>query len=239
MMPLMPDSTKARGSTLRTLRLRAGLSREALAAKLSPKPHHNTIQKLELGERTLSLEWIDRLAPALGLNRDEFLQMSEGDNRSAKLRNFSKEQETIPPTSNVYSPGQWPLDLPVKGIGECGPEGFSLWNGETIQMAGRPPYLAGSPKAYAVYAKGDSMEPRYFSGELLFINPAKPVEPGSFVLVQLVPLHDGDQPRAFVKRLVRRSASKVVFEQYNPQSRIEIKTSDIISMHLVEGTARA
>lgn len=103
-------------------------------------------------------------------------------------------------------------------------------------MAPRPPSLAGVPKAYAVYAKGDSMEERYYAGELVYINPARPVEPGNFVLVQLKPAHDGEPPGAVLKRLVRRSATKVVLEQFNPPKKIEIKTSDIVSMHRVVGT---
>jgi phage repressor protein C with HTH and peptisase S24 domain len=122
------------------------------------------------------------------------------------------------------------------GIGECGPNGWSAWNGEIIQMAPRPPSLAGVPRAYAVYAKGDSMEPRYYAGELIHINPAKPVEPGNFVLVQVKPAQEGDPPGALLKRLVRRSASKWTLEQFNPPEKIEIKASDVVSIHRVVGT---
>jgi phage repressor protein C with HTH and peptisase S24 domain len=228
----MPDSTHARGRTLRTLREQARLSRQDLADRVGI--HHNTIQKLETGERKLSLEWIERLAPQLGVKAFDFVQLADGKKKTLP----GNEQETVPPVSNVYSPEKWPLDLPVMGIGECGPEGFSLWNGEVIQMAPRPPSLAGVPKAYAVYVKGDSMEPRYFSGELVYINPARPAEPGDFVLVQMAPAEAGEPPRAFLKRLVRRSASKVTLEQYNPAQRIELKASEILSTHLVVGTGK-
>ena len=72
------------------------------------------------------------------------------------------------------------------------------------------------PSAYAVYVVGASMEPRYFAGELVMIHPGKPVTLGAFVLVQKRPKHDGDPPLAVIKRLVKRTASKVTLEQFNP-----------------------
>lgn len=147
-------------------------------------------------------------------------------------------QETTTRVPGPYTPPeQWPRDLPVMGLAECGQDGWSLFNGEIIQMAPRPPNLAGVTKAYSIYTYGKSMEPRYFAGELLHIHPHKPVEPGDFVLVQIRPEADGEAPRAVVKRLVRRSGNKAVFEQYNPAKTVELKLSDIV-MHLIVGSAR-
>jgi phage repressor protein C with HTH and peptisase S24 domain len=124
-------------------------------------------------------------------------------------------------------------------MAECGPDGWSLWNGEVIEMTSRPPNLAGAAQAYAVYVVGDSMEPRYHSGELVYVHPGRPVDVGAYVLVQVKPAHDGDAPRAVVKRLLRRSATKVTLEQFNPRKTIELKTSDIISIHRVVGSGEA
>jgi phage repressor protein C with HTH and peptisase S24 domain len=46
-------------------------------------------------------------------------------------------------------------------------------------------------------------------------------------------------PRAVVKRLLRRSATKVTLEQFNPKKTIELKASDILSMHRVVGSGEA
>lgn len=138
-----------------------------------------------------------------------------------------------------YSAERWPRDLRVLGMAECGPDGWSLWNGEVIEMTSRPPNLAGAALAYAVYVVGSSMEPRYHSGELVYVHPGRPVNVGAYVLVQVKPVHDGDAPKAVVKRLVRRSATKVTLEQFNPKKMIELKTGDIISMHRVVGSGEA
>ena len=127
--------------------------------------------------------------------------------------------------------------IPVLGAGQGGSEGFFPWNGDTIDYVSRPPHLSGAIRAYAVYVVGSSMEPRYYAGELVYIHPGKPVTTGAFVLVQLKPEGEGETPRAFMKRLVRRTATKVTFEQFNPPKEFDIKASDILSMHRIVGSA--
>lgn len=129
--------------------------------------------------------------------------------------------------------------IPVRGAGQGGSEGWFPWNGEIVDYISRPPHLAGATDAYAVYVAGSSMEPRYYAGELVYIHPGKPVTTGSFVLVQIRPEAEGDAPRAFMKRLVRRTANKVTLEQFNPPKNFDIKTSDVLSMHRIVGSAES
>lgn len=123
--------------------------------------------------------------------------------------------------------------IKVLGMAECGPDGWSLWNGEIIDQVPRPPGLTHAPQAYAVYAVGHSMEPRYEAGELVYVHPGKPVTPGCYVLVQLVPKEEGEAPRAVLKRLVKRTGSKVILSQFAPEKTFEIKADEIVSMHRV------
>jgi phage repressor protein C with HTH and peptisase S24 domain len=127
--------------------------------------------------------------------------------------------------------------IPVRGAGQGGSEGWFPWNGEIVDYVSRPPNLAGATHAYAVYVVGSSMEPRYYAGEIVHIHPGKPVTNGAFVLVQVRPEAEGETPRAFMKRLVRRTATKVTLEQFNPPKEIDIKASDIASMHRIVGSA--
>jgi SOS-response transcriptional repressor LexA len=129
--------------------------------------------------------------------------------------------------------------LPVYGAGQGGSEGFFPWNGEIVDYVSRPPHLTGITQAYAVYVVGSSMEPRYYAGELVHIHPGRPIMPGAFVLVQLRSEAEGETPRAFIKRLGRRTATKVTFEQFNPPKEIDIKASEIHSMHRIVGSAES
>jgi phage repressor protein C with HTH and peptisase S24 domain len=129
--------------------------------------------------------------------------------------------------------------IPVLGAGQAGPDGWLPWNGEIVDYVFRPPHVAGATQAYAVYVSGSSMEPRYYAGDVVYVHPGKPVTNGSFVLVQVRPEAEGETPRAFMKRLVRRTASKVTFEQFNPPREIDIKASDILSIHRIVGSAES
>jgi SOS-response transcriptional repressor LexA len=129
--------------------------------------------------------------------------------------------------------------LKVLGMAECGPDGWSLWNGEVIDRVPRPPWLTHSPQAYAVYAVGSSMQPRYEAGELIYVHPGKPVTPGCYVLVQLVPIQEGEPPRAVLKRLVKRTGNKVILSQFQPEKTFELKADEIVSMHRVVGSGEA
>src|SRR5262249_22726150 len=99
--------------------------------------------------------------------------------------------------------------LKVLGMAECGPDGWSLWNGDVIDLIDRPESLNGVPNAYAVYVVGASMEPRYHPGEVVHIHPGRPVDVGAYVLVQKRPRHASDTPLAVIKRLAKRTGAKI------------------------------
>lgn len=70
-MTVMDDSDLSRGAILRRFREKKGLSRAELAKSVDA--HHNQIQKLENNERKLTIEWIERLAPHLGVTPGQFV----------------------------------------------------------------------------------------------------------------------------------------------------------------------
>ena len=92
--------------------------------------------------------------------------------------------------------------------------------------------------AYAAYVVGASMEPRYHPGEVVHIHPGRPVDVGAYVLVQRRG-KTGEAPLAVIKRLAKRTASKITLEQFNPPRVFDIKTGDIVSIHRVVGSGEA
>src|SRR4051794_39071457 len=172
---------KTAGDRVRERRQALKLSQPQLAKKAGIT--YQAIQQLEAGGGTKHLVAIAR---ALGVTAE---WLADG-------------------TGPVPKPGASPRALAEKlkvlGMAQCGPDGWSLWNGDIIDMVDRPASLAGVPNAYAVYVTGASMEPRYFPGEMVMIHPGKPVTPGAFVLVQRQPKNEGEPPLAVVKRLVKR-----------------------------------
>jgi phage repressor protein C with HTH and peptisase S24 domain len=125
-----------------------------------------------------------------------------------------------------------PRNFPVRGIALGGEGGEFTFNGGEIDIVRRPLALIGVDNAFAVYVAGDSMAPRFEPGELLFVHPGRPPQPGDDVLVES---HGGDgEPGAcYLKRLVRRAGGKVVLGQFNPVREIRIDAKKVQAIHKV------
>jgi phage repressor protein C with HTH and peptisase S24 domain len=203
-----------------------GLSMSDLSKHVLGRNHAYLQQFLERGvPAKLPEDMRALLAPALGVE--------ESDLRDHPL--------AVPKTlagAPRFTPSPTHDRLRVLGMAECGADGWSLWNGDVIDMVEMPANLRGVPGAYAVYVVGASMEPRYHPGELVHIHPGKPLTVGAYVLVQRR-AKDGDTPRAVIKRLVKRTATKIVLEQFNPQKTFDIRADDIVSIHRVVGSGEA
>ena len=96
-------------------------------------------------------------------------------------------------------------------------------------FAMRPESLRDVAEAYAVRVDDDSMAERFIHGNLLQIDPTRPVRPGDNVVLQL---KDG---QCFVKILVRRTERATICRQLNPEQNIEFKASEVDKIHLVVG----
>ena len=89
------------------------------------------------------------------------------------------------------------------------------------------------PDAYAVYIAGTSMEPRYFSKEVVYVHPRLPVHAGDFVVAQIAAGVDGNPPEAYVKRLVSMDGKKLRLSQLNPKKTFSFPASKVVSVHKI------
>lgn len=121
----------------------------------------------------------------------------------------------VPATANLQR------DVPLRGVAVGGEDGSFEFNGEVVDYVLRPPGIARARNVFAIYVVGSSMAPRYEEGDLVFVHPDRPPLNGCDVLVEL---HDEAEPgTCLIKRLVGRTPSKLLLEQYNPRRRdIEI-----------------
>jgi phage repressor protein C with HTH and peptisase S24 domain len=210
----MKTTEKTIGERVRERRTALGLSQPQLAKRVGGITYQ-AIQQLEHGGGTKHLVSIAR---ALGVTA-EWLQDGHGP----------------APAKPAAARGREPERLKVLGMAQCGPDGWSLWNGDVIDMIERPASLNGVPNAYAVYVVGASMEPRYHPGEVVHIHPGRPIDVGAYVLVQRRG-KTGEAPLAVIKRLVKRTGTKITLEQFNPAKVFDIKAADIVSIHRVVGS---
>ncbi len=121
-------------------------------------------------------------------------------------------------------------DLPVMGAVKGGAEGFYFNEGEAKEYVVRPPSLGGVSNAFALYVDGESMEPRYYAGEMLYVNPNRPITRGCFVAVELA---DG---QCLIKQFVRRNDDQLVLAQFNPAKEIRLLAAKVKRIHRITGS---
>lgn len=126
-----------------------------------------------------------------------------------------------------------PSDVPVHGVAAGGADADFYDNGDIIDYVRRPPGVTNAKQVYALYVVGTSMAPRYEEGELVYVNPTRPPAIGDYVIVELTPAEGERSGRGYIKKLVRRTATKVVCEQFNPRKTLEFYTSAMKSLHRV------
>jgi phage repressor protein C with HTH and peptisase S24 domain len=99
----------------------------------------------------------------------------------------------------------------------------------------RPPSLSGFPSAYALYITGSSMEPRYYAGDIVVLNPHRPARPGDFVVVRMRVRPEAPE-EVIVKRFAGRRDGWVVLEELNPLAAVQIPESQVEQIHVVLDT---
>jgi phage repressor protein C with HTH and peptisase S24 domain len=81
------------------------------------------------------------------------------------------------------------------------------------------------------------MEPRYHPGEIIYVHPDKPVTVGSYVFVQLRTKIEGEAPERLIKRLAKKTRTRIVLQQFNPVELSDIALNDVLSMHRIVGSS--
>ncbi|PWR24010.1 XRE family transcriptional regulator [Zavarzinia compransoris] len=201
-------------------RRHAGLTQDQLAERAGTV--RSQIVKLERGERRLTVDWMLRLAKHLGCEPGDLLP-----------------EAPLPAAAGLQAPAPQPWaeaaplrDLPVCGAARGGANALFVDQGQALEYTFRPAQLAGVANAFAVYAVGDSMEPKFRAGDLLFLNPNLPPVRGCFVVVEL-----GDD-EAYVKQFVRQSNDELTLREFNPEPRDlpAIPTRRVKAIHRVVGS---
>jgi len=124
-------------------------------------------------------------------------------------------------------------DLPVRGQAAGGNgDGFVMHDDLAHSYVERPWFLLGNPQAFAIYAYDSSMSPAIEHGHLVYLDPSRPCSVGDDVLIEL---HDG---QAFLKRLVRRTATEVICRQFNPAKQRRFPAKSVKHMYLIIASLR-
>jgi phage repressor protein C with HTH and peptisase S24 domain len=198
---------------LRSLREAAGLSQAALAERIYTT--QSQIDRLEKGERRLTIDWMTRLGSALGVDPAALLPPSD----PAAAR----------PPPSLPQRHEMPRDVPVFGtaMGANGEGAFTINLTGQVDTVRRGPGIANSRGVFAIYVEGESMAPRFQPGELVYLDKHRPIRVGDDVVLVVASPNTGDEPRSYLKRLVRRTAERWICEQFNPPKTVEFEVASL------------
>lgn len=158
---------------------------------------------------------------------EEFLGVTFKDTSPPKpkiIRPSGPEPSEVEKVSEGW-PNTGERTVNVRGVAVGGDDGF-FYFGDVIDRVKRPPGIANAKDVEALNVAGESMVPRFGPGELIYIQ-LRPPAPGDDIVVELYPEKDGDQPKGFLKRLVRRTGLRLYCQQFNPPADIEFDMGEV------------
>ncbi len=119
--------------------------------------------------------------------------------------------------------------LPVFGAAKGGWDGSLVDWENPAEWLPVPPELLGVNEAFAMFVTGDSMEPRYSHGDMVYCHPSRPATRGCYVVVVK---KSGD---TLIKQFVRQQDGQLELRQFNPESTTELPLTDISSIYRIVG----
>lgn len=233
------------GDALREARESLGMTQAEFAKRVGVAQQR--IGDIESGKTTGPRKW-EAIADAAGIERAEFARLIEESAEEAGAMRLPRSvrgnipesarravREFVPPNAGTRNevPRISRRRIPVYGQAVGGADGEYIFNGQLIDDTICPPGLENVPDAYAVNIDGDSMFPRFKSGETAIVHPGRPPRRGDDVVVQIANKNHGEPPHGYVKEFLGWSGSKLKLGQFNPHREITFSRDDVISVHKI------
>tara|TARA_R110001606_G_scaffold99306_1_gene219135 strand:+ start:118 stop:714 length:597 start_codon:yes stop_codon:yes gene_type:complete len=189
-----------------TLSKKVGISISEVARRIDMQPH--TLRRYARGDSEPKLELANKIAEIFGCTATEVLGI-----------------ETV---------AGHPLGkIPLYGSASAG-LGSDITNMDrAVDHINRPSFLISQANAYAVFVVGESMEPRFRSGEVLFVDPDAPVRKGADVIVQTI---EDEELTAIIKTYISSDDHDLKLQQLNPNKELLIPKTKVTSIHAVQGS---
>lgn len=206
-----------------------GKSQRGLATALGIDP--SGVSRLLTGARELKASELNALVGYLGVTPPSQVIGPSGLNEPPTFGNTTLSGGELDRSAGTLLPAVATLDkdVEVRGVAVGGEDACFSFNGEVVDYARRPPGLVGSKNAFALYVVGDSMSPRYDEGDMVFVHPGRPPRPGCDVIVELHG-HDGEPGSCYIKRLERRTPTRLVLTQFNPSREIVLPLQKVCNV---------
>jgi phage repressor protein C with HTH and peptisase S24 domain len=183
----------------------SGLTQKGLAEHMGLDPA--SVYRICSGQRKIMADEIPVIESYLGVH----LELSDAPAAARR-----------PPEGHMR-----PEMVPVYGY--TADKGLNLSHDNAVDWVMRHPAQTGISGAFAIYVFSDSMEPRYFQGELVYLHPGRPPELNRDCVIEM---KNGE---VCLKRFLRQSGDWIRVAQFNPPEEKEILRKDIKAVYAVVG----
>lgn len=222
----MPDPTY--GIRLRQARRARQLTQVALAEALEVSQSY--VAQLEGGRSYPSPALAAKISKVLGADL-----ALESDPRAVHTLALPPEVFSHAGKAGGRSRSGSRPQLPIVGAPIPGDPERTLIDGHPYGSVFAPPLLENVAGAKALYVRGRSMEPRYYPGELIYIDPRRRPNPGDFVLA-LVREPKYSTPVGYVRQYLGEQSGKIRLGTLSPRRDYLISRDDVVSFHTIVGT---
>jgi phage repressor protein C with HTH and peptisase S24 domain len=213
------------GKRLRLAMKQAGIEKYAQLARMA-KLEAGTVRAYAADRRAPPLHVCEKLAGPLKADAKWLFSGLLPSEAPQLIRSNATSPVLIAPEKGLAL-------LPVYGASIDGGRGRIDLSKGVVERVPAPLTLGEVPGSYAVFVVGDTMEPRYYAGEIAYIHPAKPVKPGNFVFIQVARDARGMQFDGYIKQLVSISDEEVICEQLKPRERIIFPREHVRTIHRI------
>lgn len=125
--------------------------------------------------------------------------------------------------------------LPIVGLPAPGDEDRILVDDHPHGEVVAPPQLEGVEGARAVYVRGRAMEPRYYPGEVVYLHPTRPANPGDFVFL-IVKEPDFPTPVGYVRQYAGEDLVHIHTLALNPKRKHLVSRDNLVGMATIIGS---
>ncbi len=188
--------------------------------------HPTTVYDLRRGARQLDDEWRVKVAAGFKIDHDLLFGTSPLPSPSA-AEIFRPKRRGRKPKAKAAND-----NLPLFGLAAGSLAGSEAMTTDPINHVPCPPALIHVIGAYALQTHGESMIPRYFPREVLYVNPHQQIRSGDHVIIQ-TQRYDGAGTETWVKRFDGSDSAKIYAWQYNPPAKVEFERKHVIHVHRV------
>lgn len=153
----------------------------------------------------------------------EIRQLPVIGEQSTDLNVKLEEPQHLVPAPSLPERDQSGQIIEILGTALAGREGdFQVTNGERIDKVPRPANLRDRAGLLGLWVEGDSMRPWRRAGQLVVLDGLRRPRSDDHVVVELRATPPDEDRPAFLKLLVRQTATKLILAQYRPAKEFEI-----------------